>query len=466
MTVTDGHLRVRRAAEPREREGSVDILFRSMAREYGDRAVGVVLSGSARDGAAGLREIKTVGGVGLVQTPEEASVDGMPRAALAAGTVDAVLPVAEIGSHLAALARRPFFLRGADEAVPPDESTHLRKAFRLLQRATGIDFGHYKLPTIRRRIERRMAMQRSHDLSAYVALLESEPSELLRLQEELLIHVTSFFRDPASYAALTEVAFPQFLAKINDGSSIRCWVPGCSTGEEVYSLAITMLEFLGDRADDVTLQFFGTDVSDAMVVNARTGLYGGAIVNEVSPERLRRFFTASEGGYRINKEVRDRCIFARQDVVRDPPFSRLDLIVCRNLLIYLKPATQRRVLDILHYALRPAGVLMLGCAEVIGSDGPPFSVIHKQQRLYAKGKSGPYPDAERVAPLASPPSPTSRVDEPRELAHPALPPWDGQSDANRFLIEHYAPPTLLVDTQHRILRSHVRIGPLLEWPSG
>jgi len=467
MTVSDGHLRVRPAAAQREAEGMVDVLFRSVASEYQERAVGVVLSGSAHDGSAGLREIKTVGGLTLVQQPEQAAVDGMPRAAIATGAVDAVLSVEEIGEHLTRLAKHAFFSRmndGAADEAPADMSL-LVQIFQLLRRANGIDFNSYKLPTLKRRIERRIAFHRLGSLDAYVEMLRRTPAELQRLQEELLIHVTSFFREPAAFAALEETVLRRLLTRPAEGAAFRFWVPGCSTGEEVYSLAMVALELLDEHAAAVSLQIFGTDVSEEAVEKARAGVYPVGIAAEVSPQRLRRFFSKSEGGYRISKEVRDRCVFARQDVTRDPPFSRLDLIVCRNLLIYLNQATQRKVLGIFHYALRPNGVLMLGGAESIGSRADLFATFAKKFQLYRKKGDGHRPELESTPPALAPPvaAPAKRS----ALSRPSdRSPWDVQTDANRVLLDRYAPPAVIVDEDLRIVQSRGGTSPFLELPAG
>jgi two-component system CheB/CheR fusion protein len=467
MTVSNGHLRVRPASPQREAEGTVDALFRSVAAEYRERAVGLVLSGGAHDGSAGIREIKAVGGLTMAQQPEQAAVDGMPRSAIATGTVDAVLSVEEMGEQLARLAKHPFFSRvdDAPEAEAPADVSQLLQIFQLLRRASGIDFNSYKLPTLKRRIERRIAFHRLPGLDGYVEMLRRDPVELQRLQEELLIHVTSFFREPAAFVALEQLVLRPLLTRPREGATIRFWVPGCSTGEEAYSLAMVALELLDERAAAVSLQIFGTDVSEEAVEKARAGVYPADITAEVSPQRLRRFFTRSGGGYRISKEVRDHCVFARQDVTRDPPFSKLDLIVCRNLLIYLNQATQRKVLGIFHYALRPSGVLMLGGSESIGSRADLFATFAKKAQLYRKKGDGNRPELESTPPA----SPYTAAAPARKSAAKPLAdrsPWDVQTDANRFLLDRYAPPAVIIDEDLRIVRSRGGTSPFLELPSG
>jgi two-component system CheB/CheR fusion protein len=463
MTVSDGCLRVRPQGQSRDDSGTVDIFFRSVASEHQDRAVGVVLSGSAHDGAAGIREIKAVGGITIAQSPEEAQVDGMPRAAIATNAVDAVLTAAEIGQYLSRLAAHSFVARDEDaETVAPSEGARLRRTFQLLRQATGVDFSGYKLPTLRRRIERRMALHRLSDLADYEKRLESDPSEVLRLEEDLLIHVTSFFREPASYEALTNAVLPRLVARRDPDLPLRFWVPGCSTGEEAYSVAMLTLEAFGERSGLHHLQVFATDVSETAIDKARAGIYPADIAANVSSERLRRFFTVFDGGYRINKDVRDRCIFARQDLTRDPPFSKLDLVVCRNLLIYLNQETQGRVLDVLYYALREQGVLMLGRSESIGSKADLFHIIDKKAQLYAKKADGGPGSLTMNRP---PPRPASVGRAPNSSGGPSTA-WDAQSDANRFLLDHYSPPAVIVDAGHRVLRSRGGTGAFLELPSG
>jgi two-component system, chemotaxis family, CheB/CheR fusion protein len=466
MTVADGHLRVRRDSAPRQTEGTIDTLFRSVASSYRDHAIGVVLSGSAQDGSAGLREIKAAGGLTMVQQPEQAAVDGMPRAAIATGSVDTVLPVEEIGDQLVRLAGHPFFARSTTatvEAPPPADVSQMLQAFDLLRRASGIDFANYKLPTLKRRIEKRMALHHLSRLADYVALLKKEPAELERLQADLLIHVTSFFREPASFVALQERIFPRLLAQRDKESPLRIWVPGCSTGEEVYSLAMVVLELLSERAETIPLQIFGTDVSERAIERARAGVYPAGITADVSRERMRRFFGRFDGGYRINKEVRECCVFARQDVTRDPPFSRLDLIVCRNLLIYLNQAIQGKVLGVFHYALKPQGMLMLGGSETVGSRADLFTLVVKKFQLYVKKVSGEVYKAEAIPPLTT----AGRLVKHRAQHQPgATPAWEAQNDANRLLLDRYAPPSVIVDGDLRIVRARGSTSPFFELPSG
>jgi len=470
MTVVDGTLRVTPRTEARLSNGlgPVDALFRSVAEVYRQHAVGLVLSGGGNDGAAGSIRIKEAGGVVMAQSPEEAEIDAMPRAAIAAGAVDATLPVAELGDQLTRLAAHPFFRREASEATPelelPSALGHRRRIFQLLRRATGVDFNHYKPPTLTRRIQRRMALHRISTLVEYVALLERDPRELHQLQADLLIHVTSFFREPDSFVTLAHDVLPNMLRDRGD-VPVRVWVPGCSTGEETYSLVMVILECLGDRAENIPLQVFSTDVSESTIEQARAGVYLPSISADVTPERLRRFFTPVGGGYRINKAVRDCCVFARQDVTRDPPFSRLDLIVCRNLLIYLNQPTQRKIMSMFHYALKPDGVLMLGRSETAGPAADLFTIMDKRHQLYVR-KAGHTRMEIDFASLPPSERPPVLVDAPPRAARMGAAEWDAQTEANKFLLDRYAPAALLLDGASKIVRSRGNTGRYLEIPTG
>jgi two-component system CheB/CheR fusion protein len=474
MTVVDGHLRVR-PRPPGPSGVQIDLLFRSLAEYYREKAVGVVLTGGANDGAAGLREIKAVGGITIAQRPEDAQIDAMPRAAIEAGAADIVLPVDEIGAELLRLATLPIFGGETGEEARETESEpdaekkttdeeEYAAIFRLLRRSTGVDFSHYKRPTIARRIARRMALRRAPTLDEYLKLLQADADEVYNLQEDVLIHVTSFFREPESFSALRHSIFPTLFRERGD-SPLRIWVPGCSSGEEVYSLAITLFEALEDEAEIVPIQFFGTDVSKTSVERARAGIYTDAVVADVSPERLRRFFSKVEGGYQIGKAIRERCVFARQDITRDPPFSRLDLIVCRNTLIYLGQPIQRRVIALMHYALKPDGFLMLGRAETTGTSADLFAIFDKRSKIYRKKAAATAPDFDfHPAPFEPAQGP---VDDPKPRgAQRATLHWDLQNEANRALLERYAPAGIVVDAAFRIVSVRGATASFLELPAG
>ncbi|HEY0712748.1 MAG TPA: CheR family methyltransferase, partial [Polyangia bacterium] len=470
MTVRDGHLRLSPRPPGMGTGSPIDEIFFSVAREYKERGVGIVLSGTGQDGAAGLREIKAAGGIALVQSPEEAEHDGMPRAAMSAATVDAVLPVARIAEHIIELSRDPFFRRAPDDAGRAvSDDVHLAQIFKLLRKSSGIDFGQYKLPTITRRIQRRIALNRVPGLGDYVALLQASPKELISLQENLLIHVTSFFREPESFEGLKASVIPRLLEGRPANQPFRAWVPGCSTGEEAYSLAIVLLEVLGERKSALPIQIFATDVSEQTVERARAGVYLANISSDVSAERLKRFFIKHNGSYRVNKAVREVCIFAKQDITRDPPFSRLDLIVCRNVLIYLNPEAQRKLMGLFHYALKPHGALVLGRSETIGS-GELFTPVDKRARVFAKYPSRHMPDPGGGHSAGALPEAESRRPlHVAKLVHPTTTSqgeWDLQGEVSHLLVDKYAPPGIVVDNDFRIVRTRGRTNAFLELQPG
>jgi two-component system CheB/CheR fusion protein len=445
----------------------IDAFFRSLAEHAGQHAIGIVLSGTSSDGSLGLREIKAVGGITLAQEPKTAKYDGMPRAAIATGAIDMILPPKEIAQELTRIIRHPFVRhvrprQHSDSLLLLDVQLH--RIFALLRATTGVDFTHYKQPTIRRRLQRRMILHKITSVDHYIKFLQQQPDEIRALYSDILIHVTRFFREPESFTALAEVVYPAILSQRlgrsnNDHEDpIRIWVPGCATGEEPYSIAIALLEFLGEDGANIPVQVFATDISDAAIDFARAGVYPDNITEDVSPERLRRFFTRSDGGYRISKTVRDLCVFARQDITRDPPFSKLNLIVCRNVLIYLGPILQKRIMTVFHYALKPTGFLMLGAAETVGSSADLFSVTDKKHRLYTKKTGGPRAEVS-FAPMDHP----GRAERgtPRHAA-PHRPAAGIQHEANRVLLERFSPPGVLVNDDLQIIQFRGQTGRFLE----
>jgi two-component system CheB/CheR fusion protein len=367
-----------------------DILLRSMAEELGARAVCIVLSGTGSDGSAGLLKIKAKGGLVIVQEPGDASYDGMPRSAIETGVVDLVLPVASIPDALLQPLRH---IAVSGPKVPDgDGGDGLQEIIGLLRSRTAHDFTHYKTGTLRRRIERRMSMAsvESSDMGRYVMTLKNDPVELEQLAKDLLIHITQFFRDTAVFDYLVEKPIPDLVRECPPGGLLRIWVPGCSTGEEAYSLGIALHEQIVAVKSNIKLQVFASDVDESAVATAREGLYPASIADDVSPEHLARFFNKEDGDYRVTTELRAMVIFTVQDVLTDPPFSRLDLISCRNLMIYLTPEAQRRLVALFHFALKPGGILLLGNSEVVSNADGRFELIGKEARLYRHiGQSRP-----------------------------------------------------------------------------
>src|SRR5438105_7687417 len=370
---------------------AIDHFFESLAEERGSRAIGIVLSGTGSDGTAGLRAIKAAGGLTFAQTVESAKFDAMPRSAIRSGFVDLVLPPHEIAREIRRIAHHPYIRR------PPSDPEEIEKAayrqaddlgriFLSLKKQMGVDFSAYKETTLLRRIQRRMALHRIDKLNRYARFLRDNKKEVEGLFDDLLINVTRFFRDKQLFRALKKRFLPAlFKNKSKDRQpELRVWVPGRATGEEVYSLAICILEALGSRLSKMRIQIFGTDLSESIIEHARAGIYPSAIEKDVSRARLKRFFLKRDSTYQIHRNVRDICTFARQNITADPPFSRLDMISCRNVLIYLSPQLHKRCIPQFHYALNPGGYLILGPAESVGLYDELFKLADKKNKIYAK----------------------------------------------------------------------------------
>lgn len=454
---------------PRPTEGRrphlpIDFFFSALAADHKNQAIGVVLSGTGSDGTEGLRAIKGEGGVAFVQDPRDAKFAGMPQAAIGAGLADFVLPTPALAREIGRIGQHPFLSNPIHPKVlaSPSEQGDFDKVLVLLRAAVGVDFRDYKRTSIRRRLARRMAVHRLTDLHAYVQLLRDAPAEAQALFDDLLIHVTSFFRDPEAFAKLVQRGFPEILEQKRQGGKIRLWCAGCSTGEEAYSLVIALREFL-DREDasEVPIQLFATDISEKAITVARAGVYSEPAVRDVGAERLARNFTRLEGGgYQIIKSIRESCAFMRHNLASDPPFSKLDLVSCRNVLIYFDPELQKRVLGMFHFALNYPGFLLLGRAENIADGGNLFSAVDKEAKIFARTA---VKSALRLAPTrdtfpAVPaPAVTSRSMSPLESL---------LRQAEGRLLDLYAPPGVFVNERMEIVRFRGRTGPFLEPPSG
>ena len=364
-----------------ERHRPIDSFFLSLAADARANAIGIVLSGTASDGTLGLKAIKNHGGITIAQD-FSAKFDSMPRNAIAAGFVDFVLSPRSIAEEISAISKHPF--RRSTQFKLDENSKTMSRILAMLRAHSGVDFAQYKPATLLRRLSRRMVLRKAEDAEEYLRLLQQEQSEIQVLFDELLINVTEFFRDPAVLINAARVAFPALLSNRETSESIRVWVPGCATGEEVYSLAMALLEFLGERHADFPIQMFGTDVSEAVIARARAGFYDENGMTNVSPERRRRFFSRVNGGYQISQQVRDRCVFSRHNIAKDPPLSRMDVVSCRNLLIYFAPALQVRVVNTLTYALRAEGILILGSSETLGSVTEYFAVLDEKTKIYSR----------------------------------------------------------------------------------
>ncbi|MFC1748943.1 chemotaxis protein CheB [Pseudomonadota bacterium] len=436
----------------------VDWFLRTLAEDRGSGAIGVILSGTASDGTQGLEAVKAAGGIAFAQEETSAEHFGMPRSAIAAGCVDFVLSPREIAREIGRVSRSTHVMNGRTmEESLIESGDQLNKIFLLLRTRTGHDFTYYKHTTIKRRIKRRMLVHKLERLGDYVRLLEREPREVDALFQDILINVTSFFRDPEAFEALQTLVFPKLLDKRPSELPLRLWVPGCATGEEAYTLAIILSEYLRDRASNISVQIFATDIDDQAIGKARQGIYPERVVDEVSPERLKRFFVKVAGGYQVNKTIRDMCIFAEQDITKDPPFSRMDLICCRNLMIYLGAVLQKKVLQIFHYALQPSGFLMLGTSETIGGHAELFRLVDQKGKLYAKKTM-----AARINYQFA-----TRTFIPEE--QPVVPQHQGEQllfynlhqEAEQVVLAKYGPPGAVINRDMEVLHFRGETGPYL-----
>ena len=462
LTIAQGILHIQPRADRHGIHLPIDAFLRALAEDQRERAVGVILSGTGSDGTQGLRAIKAAGGITVAQEVASAKYDGMPRSAIAAGVVDLVLPPQDMVRELIRISQNPPRARAqilpADDALPAD-ADDLNTIFFLLRSASGIDFSGYKPATITRRVKRRMALHKIEKLAGYVRYLQTTPAELDALYQDLLIDVTAFFRDPEVFAALKEGVFPRLALSTNPETPIRVWVPGCATGEEAYSIAICLLEFLGERASTRPCP----DVRAPTSARRRSRKPGPASIPTVSPqdvsaERLRRFFASTAEGYRISKPIRDLCVFARQDVTRDPPFSRLDLLSCRNLLIYLNAALQKRLITLFHFALKPGSFLVLGTSETIGAAGDLFRLVDRKHKIYAR-KSTP---VRLRLDLSSGMLGYDHTEPLRRASGSPGGEIDLQQVVDRVLLTRYVPPAVVVDDELRIVQFRGSTGAYLD----
>ncbi|HEY2545502.1 MAG TPA: chemotaxis protein CheB [Candidatus Acidoferrum sp.] len=448
---------------------SVDYFMRALAEQKGNRAIGVILSGSGTDGTLGMAEIQAHGGVTFAQDEASAKYDGMPRSAAVAGHVDYVLSPKGIAKELARIAHHPYVARDsvipmAEAAVAP--AAGLNTIFQLLRRATGVDFTYYRQTTILRRIQRRMVVNKIDKLEEYAKFVQGHPIEVKALYRDMLINVTSFFRSPQVFEALKSMVFVAIQKNLSRERGIRIWTPGCASGEETYSVAIALIEFLGDKASQIPIQFFGTDVSDLSVTKARNGVYPENIQGDVSPARLRRFFTKIECGYRVSKTIRDMCIFAQRNVLNDPPFSRMDLICCRNLLIYLEPVLQNKAIPLFHYALRPNGFLLLGSSEGLGTASGLFAVEDRTHKIFSKRVG-----LARHAEALSVDSHFARkeygpVRPPADQQEPVWNYPESQKEFDRQLLTQYVPATVFVNEEMEIVHTRGDVNDYLKLAPG
>ena len=466
MALLNGALQLLEPNAPRGQRLPIDFFFASLAQDQRERGIGIVLSGTGSDGALGVRAIKAEGGMVMVQNPATTEFDGMPRSAVATGLVDYQLAPNEMPAQLYAYATHAFGNSPRPASAPASNNdSALKKIFILLRAQTGHDFSNYKPSTIHRRIERRMAVHQVETFENYVKFLQQTPSEVESLFGDLLIGVTNFFRDPEAFEVLEQVAIPKLFENKPAGALVRVWVTGCSTGEEAYSIAILLQERMSALKTPYTVQIFATDIDKRAIATARAGLFPAGISADISPERLARFFTVEPDGsaYRIHKGIRDLMVFSEQDVIKDPPFSKLDLVTCRNLLIYMNVALQKKLIPLFHYALKPGGLLFLGTSEGIGEFDELFTVLDRKAKLYQRKdniEGMQRLNLTRFQPLTALPEVTT----PRSSAvKQALSGTKSLRElTEQALLQQWAPASALVNAKGDILYLHGRTGMFLE----
>ena len=493
LTIAEGVLKIQRRERTRVPHRPIDAFFESLAQDQRERAIGVVLSGTANDGTMGLEAIKAEGGITFAQD-DSAKHDSMPRSAVAAGCVDLVLSPAEIAKELARIANHPYVSGqsllspattpaqaepvdaeaegGRGEGAQSDDAQNgYKKILVLLRSHSGVDFSLYKPTTIERRVARRLLVNKLNTLHEYAGFLRGNSKELDALYSDVLISVTSFFRNAETFAVLETKILPEILKQRGD-EPLRFWVLGCSTGQEAYSIAMAFVEAAEKAPRMRKLQIFATDLNEAMLEKARRGLYAKSLVAEISPQRLQRFFVEADGGYRISKTLRDMVVFARQNLTADPPFSRVDLISCRNVLIYLEPSAQKKALPAFHYALKPGGFLLLGGSESIGGFTHLFEPVDRKNKIYSKRpaslQSAHLPvrtEHGEETPAARTPVPNQQPGGP-ELPEASRGELNAQREADRITVSQFAPPGVLVNAELQVLQFRGATGAFLEPPTG
>ncbi len=490
LSIAEGVLQLQPRPKSRTPHRPIDAFFESLAQDHRERAIGVVLSGTASDGTLGLEAIKVQGGITFAQD-DSAKYDSMPRSAVAAGCVDLVLSPTDIAHELARIAKHLGSGEwrvasgekedsDGDSLTTPDLATHhspLATTLTLLRNHSGVDFSLYKSSTIERRIARRLVISKQNTLEDYATFLKGNSKELDALCTDVLISVTSFFRNPEAFEALQRDVLPELLKQPGD-DPIRVWVPGCSTGQEAYSIAIAFMESAEKAPRGRNLQVFATDLNEKLLDKARFGLYPKSLSEEISPERLRRFFVEEQGGYRVGKSLREMVVFARQNLFADPPFSRMDLISCRNLLIYLGPTLQKKAIPTFHYALKPGGFLLLGASESVGGFTELFEPVDRKYKIYSKkaaptpafqSKSGEWRGASGVKKASG----EWRVASGEAVApfspltpHPSPLPMSAEREADRITVNQFAPPGVLISADLQVLQFRGSTGAFLEPPVG
>jgi two-component system, chemotaxis family, CheB/CheR fusion protein len=441
----------------------IDGFLNSLALDQKTQAIGIILSGTGTDGTEGLKNIKAEGGITFAQEPKTAQYPDMPKSAINAETAYFILPPEQIAQEIDCISKHPEIARQKIEEPKTQQEgeTNMQTIFTLLKAESGVNFTNYKRATINRRISRRMILTKNENIKQYIAYLRSHPEEQQALFEDMLISVTSFFREPNTFMTLKEKVFPILAENRQPEQPIRVWIPGCSTGEEVYSIAIALTEFSEEKNSRINLQFFGTDVNPKNIERARRGIYQKVIEENMSEERLKRFFTASSGNYQVIKKIRDKCVFARHDLTQDPPLSNLDLILCRNLLIYIDIEFQDRIIATLNYALKPNRYLVLGESESVGKFSDVFEPIAKRGAIFRK-KSG-QPKMEVPLQRQIPYSKETITSKSPKAIDPQA---QLKEEVDNLLLEQYVPSTLLVNNNSDIVAIRGMINPYISVESG
>jgi two-component system, chemotaxis family, CheB/CheR fusion protein len=457
LLLVDGRISV----TPRETNSTVDLFFSSLAQLRGGHAIGVVLSGTGSDGTAGALAIHNEGGLVFAQDPESCAHEGMPASVIASGAADVVLPPEEMGRELARIARHPFVRTSPFVEKEPVESTRddpgFQKILASLEATTGVSFADYKPNTILRRSMRRMAIHSIHEMDQYAELVRNRTDEAQALFKDVLIHVTSFFRDPGAFEVLKQFVFPALLEQRRPDEALKFWVPGCASGEEAYSIAIAFREFLEAHRLATPFQVFATDLDNAQIIRARTSQFPATIGSDVSAERLSRFFVRIPGGYQVAPEIRERCVFARHNLLSDPPFSRTDLVSCRNVMIYFGTSIQRKLIPTFHYSLNPGGFLMLGTSEGIGAFGHLFTVTDEKHKVFRR--------RDAHVPLGVTPGRARDTDAWKDATPPLASASSGPATLQRrtdeFLAKRFAPPAVVIDGDLAIVQFRGDTSPYL-----
>jgi two-component system, chemotaxis family, CheB/CheR fusion protein len=464
MTIGHGTLRLSAPVEPHGRRSPIDTFFRSLADDQGSNACAIVLSGTGTDGTLGAQAIKDRGGLVIAQDPVSAEYDGMPNSAIQSGLADYVLAPERMAAQLLTQAGGSL-LQGpaAGAGISDDFPDILESIIDLVRSQTGNDFSGYKRNTVSRRTRRRMSIQQIDDPAEYLRLLEQSAQEVAALSKDLLIGVTNFFRDPKAFEALSRTLKAMLADKPND-YTVRVWVPGCSSGEEVYSIGMVLRECMAKQKKRFKTQIFGADIDADAIDTARAGIYPATIAKEVGPVRLERFFLRQGGGYQIKKEIREMAVFSVQDLAKDPPFTKLDLLSCRNVFIYLDAELQKKLLRLFHYALRPQGILFLGTSESIANYGDLFAVMDRKWKIFSRRDSKHAVSAGLAFPYVPAREATSSVGSRAET----LASHDTRvaKIARGFLLERYAPPCVLIDKSGLILYAHGPTKRYLALPQG